>query len=516
MSPQAPVQHSPMRRRKVSIEIYFVLYLSAIILLLGTTPARHSSREDQLEEVIRHLLVSDFKVKVEKAALLYSFIPAGVTLDTSGAVLRRDSLNVISARGTFERVEFKVVSIEDSINGRAIPLERARLLKTTERSAIFQWNPSTNDGNGVYRVTVAGIATPLPPTSLPAELRDRVAEILRRKGTVTDSVTFTINVYAVVNQAMLRRITQAPPTGSLIDTSNIAALRGPIDTMFVPSGAGSPFSGQGFEFSVGNTEVPVTPGMSWRNKITLAGGASTADLDLQVTEGNAQIIGKAASLIELGGTAPASGSQRITVTGTRRSDGRKVFASFTIRTVGAAPPSIPSTMIVGEAYPLDFRSNGLPAERIAVEVIENGKLIVGRDEGRSIFKYQPGTPGNIRFIRYLDNQRLDETLVDAVPLMRPQTNQPQAERGASEAVVTTIAYGTLSGQPNRVSLKIKSGNAEEPEQIDERRDDQTKQTIQRWRVRRKDRSKSFEFVAYSIDQRGSKTGKSNEVSFAVP
>src|SRR5256885_316307 len=110
------------RRRKVSIEIYFVLYLSAIILLLGTTPAHRSTREDQLEEVIRHLLVSDFKVKVDKVALLYSFIPAGVSIDTSGTQLRRDSLNVITARGTFSHVEFKVLAIEDSANGTPIPV----------------------------------------------------------------------------------------------------------------------------------------------------------------------------------------------------------------------------------------------------------------------------------------------------------------------------------------------------------------------------------------------------------
>lgn len=490
-----------------------MLYLSAIILLLGTTPSERSHREEELEDLIRNLLVSDFRVRAEKAAMIYPIMGAGGEVDTVGTPLRRDSMNVITAHGAFANVRFQFVSIEDSTTGQAVPLERASLVRRSDRSVIFHWRPLPSDRSGVYRVTVAGIATPLPPENLRPELRSQVAEILERRGTVSDSVTFTVNVVAVDDRIALERVRIGSATAAS-DTGRPAAAAPPLSAAALPFGAA-------YELTPSQATIPVPAGLSWRNQISIMGGASASELDLKVTEGNATILERTAGFIVLSGNAPASGSQQITLMATRRSDGRQALTSFTVRSVQLAPPPVPQTMLIGQQYPINFAIAGVPSERVAVEVIESDRtgdrVKVARNEGRSVIDYVPSADiARVRFVRYLDGQPVETSIADVKALPVPSfATLPTTPRDAPDVRITTYSYGAFNGQANRVTLKIKSGNAEEPEQVDFDVDERTKRVRQVWLVRRKDRRDEFRFRMYAIDLRGSGSGKSNEVTFVA-
>ena len=113
------------RRFKTSVEIYFLLYLSAIILLLGTTPG--SDPDMELEEAIKDVLAFDFRLKVEKPSLEWRFVPAGMLIDSADRVnLRRDSMNVITAYGSVSDIVPTIVAIEDTLSGEVLPSSSAR------------------------------------------------------------------------------------------------------------------------------------------------------------------------------------------------------------------------------------------------------------------------------------------------------------------------------------------------------------------------------------------------------
>ena len=515
MKPSPPLQPLPSRRRKVSIEIYFVLYLSSIILLLGTTPSRQNDRENELEEMIRELVGSDFRVKVEKAALLYSFIPTGVQLDTSGVFLRRDSMNVISAHGTFAKVQFRILSIEDSATGKKIPPGRAALVQRSDRTAMFRWRALPGDGTGAYRVTVAGLAEPLPPTNIRGDLREKVADILRRRGYLTDSVSFIVNIFAVSDPAMLRRVTRIQATSPAGGTNMASIDTAGMGTQTPQSPGMMGLVGAPFELTPSNAFLPVPPGKGWRNRLSLTGSTSMQDLVLSVSGGDASIVERTPSFVVIGGTAPATGEQQITINAKRISDGRPVTAAFTIRSTAMPDPPLPEAMLLGQSYRLDFTSTGIESERIAVEVIENGKTTISKGSNRSLFNYEPAAAGEIRFIRYLDDQIVGQYEIDIVPIPIPVADHPTTREGATEVTITTRSFGMINGQPNRTVLKIRAGNADDPDELDAKFDQVTKVMRQTWVVRRRSKGEKFEFSYYAIDQRGSKLGKSKERTFSA-
>lgn len=514
MNTAGPLQPAYSRRRKASIEIYFVLYLSAIILLLGTTPSRNHNEEGELEQAILHLLAPDFRVRVERSALLYSFIPAGIMLDTTGANLRRDSINLVTARGRFSSVRFTIVSIEDSGSGQTLPPEaHATLTRRDERTAIFQWKPSPSDRNAVYRVTVVGTATPLPPSDLKPELRDRISEVLRRHGTVSDSVTFTVNVFALRDQAMVSRMAllQTPTLGS----DDPGASGDSADPLMPAFPSISSLFGQQFEMQPLSVRVAAVQGRLWRNRVSLGGNASFADLDLRTDPPGITIVSQTPTLIELSGPAPANGERVVTLTATRRSDGRTGSVSFAVRSATLPSPDIAQSMFVGQSYRLDFSVPDIPSENIAVEVIENDKVIISRNDRRSVITYQPSGPGRVEFVRYVDDQRVDVSDAELRALPLPNLQQQRAQSNNTEVILTTTCYGMVSGLPNRCRLVVQDGNVLDPEQMDQRFDEKNKITTQTWRLRRRDAGQEFTFTAYALDQRGSGTGKSKPMQVSM-
>lgn len=515
MNTAGPIRTAPARRRKASIEIYFVLYLSAIILLLGTTPSRNHNEEGELEQAILHLLAPDFRVRVERSALLYSFIPAGITLDTTGANLRRDSMNLVTARGRFSSVRFTIVSIEDSGSGQTLPPEaHATLTRRDDRTSIFQWRPSPSDRNAVYRVTVVGTATPLPPSDLKPELQDRISEVLKRHGTVSDSVTFTVNVFALRDQAMVSRMAllQTPTLGS--DDPGIPDdSTNPLITAF-PSLPSSIF-GQQFEMQPLSLRVAAVQGRLWRNRVSLGGNASFADLDLRTDPPGINIVSQTPTLVELSGQAPLNGERLVTLTATRRSDGRTGSITFAVRSATLPSPDIAQSMFVGQSYRLDFSVPDIPSENMAVEVIENDKIIISRNERRSVIVYQPSGTGRVDFVRYMDDQRIDAIDAEIRTLPLPSMQQQRAQSNDTEVIMTTTCYGMVGGMPNRCRLVVQDGNVLDPEQMDQRYDEKNKMMTQTWRLRRRDTGQEFTFTAYALDQRGSGSGKSKPVQVSM-
>ncbi len=511
MAGHGPVQPITTRRRKVSIEIYFVLYLSAIILLLGTTPSHRNEREEDLERVVTELLGSNFRVRAERAALIHNIIPASTQLDTNGVLLRRDSINIITAQGTFSSVEFQLVSVTDSSTGRALPSERGRLTRRSDRSAVFQWVPSPNDPPGVYRVTVAGIATVVPPPTMPQASRDLVADILRRRGPARDSVTFTVTVFVVTDQAKLTHVIRIQEDARLADSANaaIAAARPPA-----AAPVGTP-PGAPFELSPSELEVTAPQGRPWQTRVTLSGLGSMNDLDIQLGTPGVIISQRTPTAVMLTGTAPTSiGRQTVSLTARRRSDGRAATVSFAVRTVALPPPDVPQQLFSGQTHRLDFTASGIPSERMAVEVSVNGQIVLPRAQGSSVIDFRVPESGQVRFVRYLDNQYLDEATRDIRPLPRPSIpTVPVAQRDAKEVEIRTLSFGSVNGQQNLATLHIKSGNASEPELVRTEPDEKGTRFVQVWRVRRRDAREPFRFKMYAIDLRGSKTGKSEEVGF---
>lgn len=501
-----PPKATGRRGRKVSVEIYFVLYLSAIVLLLGTAHTAKTQHDDPLEEAVMQLLAPDFRVGADRSVMIYRFVPPGTPASTNMPPLRRDSINVIRAVGSFSDVRFALVAIEDTSTGSALPLDNAILTRQDDRTAIFSWRPRTVRENAVYRVTVRATATPLPPSSVVRpDIRAKIAEVLRRRGTISDSVSFTVNVFALTNPVLLAS------AGIGTDTSNGAGTG--------PAGSGE-LGQQGMQTSSIGAPFGLTPSQPivfvsargvWRNRININGSAD--DLDLQITPPGVRITDRSPLSIELSGMAPSSGEQQVVVNGTRRGDHRSVRAQFVINTAPIEAMKVPETFWAGQSYSLDFKSANVPTDQIRVEIIENDRVVVKRSEGGAVVNYHPASAGKASFVRYVGDNAVDRTTVSIAPLPPPITQPKRLNASPGEVIVQTTSYGVVKGEPNHAQLKILDGNAYDPEELTQRYeyDPVTLAHTQYWRVRWNGKG-DFVFRAYALDRRGSNGGKSTVIN----
>ncbi len=521
MNAPTPPRHPAPRRRKLSVELYFVLYLSAIVLLLGTTPLAKKGGDDELEEAIVALSVPDFDVRARRAALVYTFVPASLRLDSSKvnpediSRLQRDSVNQIIAYGSFADVRFDIVAIHDSTTGRQLPMEFASLVQNG-RSCDFLWRPEAQKEDGVYIVTVRATATPLPRgAAMRPEIRERVARVLREHGPISDSVTFSVNVKALTSEAMIAMEVERErqrPIGSTMGIDTMMQGMTP-DIPFTPQNLTGAFSMQAQE-----QMIRVAPGEEWNTKVYIFGVPNTMDesVRLEIPGGSARIAERYPSHVVVRGIAPAGGARTITVQGIRPGAASEpASVSFTVNTADLEDPrGLPQFFLAGQSYNLDFRVADVAASQIRVEVRENDKIKVARDSGKAGFNYLPETTGRVRFVRYIGDRPAGDFTVDIRPTPAPVVQQPK-KNGDEEALITTVSYGSFKGRKNLVELKIESGNATDPEELRERAnyDESTQKHTQVWRVRKATRGQPFEFSAYAIDARGSRLGKSKSVTF---
>jgi hypothetical protein len=500
----SPMQSPGSKRRKVSIEIYFVLYLSAIVLLLGTTTQSKHEDPDALIQTLREFMI-DFDVNVEKVALVYTMLPASLEMLPATEQLRRDSVNVVRAWGSVSDVRFEITGIRDTATGQLLPVESATLQNEGPFAAVVKWRPKGRIQNRVYAITVAASADPEVPSTVPVASRARVAEALRSEGRVFDTVTFTVSVFAVTNpnqiHAVVARQQQIPDTPS---TPILATVPRPgsID----PAVAGSTF-----KVIAGQDEVYAVGG-KWSAKV-IVGGVVNPQTDVIATfePSNVRIIGWDRDGFVIGGELP-KGRQVVRVTATRKSDMSPSGTQITVAAAGLQDPRLPDDLYTGERYDLDFGTNDIDPSQIRVRILENGKVVT--EAPYATVEYTPVTTGRVVFERYINGALAGRYNATARALPYPSIGAVRKETD-DRATIVTRSYGTISGRENKVSLRIVDGNVrDDAEEIEYRYDKATKTHIQTWRVWRQSEEREFAFTVWAIDLRGS--GSATKQRFVVP
>ncbi|HVK39432.1 MAG TPA: hypothetical protein VNA88_12915 [Candidatus Kapabacteria bacterium] len=497
----SPVRPPGYRRRKISIEIYFVLYLSAIVLLMGTTTRTKHEDPDALIRTLREFMV-DFRVGVEKVGLIYTMLPAGLEVVPASEQLRRDSVNVVRAWGSVSDVRFEITGIRDTTTGQMLPVESATL-ENNGFSATVKWRPNGPMQNRVYAITIAASAEPEVPATIPSASRERVAAALRSEGRVHDTVTFTVTVFAVTNpnqiHAVAARQQQLPDTPS--SPAALATVPSPVDDL--------PITGGTFAIVAGSDRVTAFPGRAWRNKVVFSG---VTDFESQIEEltvapSTVRKVSTSGGTLVLEGPSFGSPMQTVTISARRRSDGRSASESFDVMTGRLSDPVIPSDMYAGETYTLKFGTDGVEPGTISVRAREQGRVVA---EGGAVLSYRPRVTGVVTFEREINGRPAGtyDATIRALPFPVLNWKKENAEHG----IVTAKSYGTVDGRPNKVELKILDGNAaDEPELIADDFDEETKTHIRTWRVWRQSPEKEFSFLAWAIDRRGSASGTKRRI-----
>ncbi len=473
----------PKRRRRLSVEVYFVLYLTAImLLLLGTTPFTNEAYDAELEQAIAQLIDTDFSIDVEKIAMLVPFIPAGMENDSASVDLRRDTMNLIRAHGAFSHVEFKIVGIQDTASNQTLPVEKATLIPNGDSSVMFSWNQGKATRAAIYRVMVQAEARPIIPASISSPTqRERIESILSQRKPMRDTAIFTINVLPFTSSEYLLAV-QTPP---MLNTN-------PNDTSsnpFLLPGQFLNLGGSGFAVIPNENIIRVPLGSPWNVKLTVV-GRSPSQVNFLLPRG-IEITSTGSDHVYIGGRAERKETQPISFRAIGP-NGATSVVSFNISTSNLdAPRNLPEVFRRGGSYDLDFSSSGVSNSSISVRVVENGKLVQSESQTAALLSYSPtARTGKVVFTRFFDGKESDSytRLIEDIPapVIRHIDNEGNA------MILETTSYGQVQGRPNTAVLRVITGEAHEPEKVGAPQiEEATGKITQKWIVRPKDSSKKI-------------------------
>ena len=310
------------KRKKRIIEIYFVLYLAALILLIP-------SKEKIIETENNNIFQIPFSIKLEKQSLNAQYI-----IDSVGIkAIKIDTINNIFFTGNVKDVEYKFI-IEDLQSRQNVILEKIENTQNQVfsfnysdniRNAIFKWKPNVNDRRSKsFVVTV--IANAVSQDSI---TYGKIVE---------DKLKFNVNLnidYAKDLQLVTQNQTKNNQSNVIQSPNPIVQNLGNL--LLMPR----------------EETIQTLAYNDWENEITIFGLNPSSDLRKQpeitiIREpndkigGSAKIAGYRDNSIIIKGDAPGFGTMKVKLTLLRHSDGMESSKEFKVQTQLMDEPEIPN------------------------------------------------------------------------------------------------------------------------------------------------------------------------------
>lgn len=440
-------RHRPRRR----VEIYFVLYLVALVLLMPDKSDLVEAKDDAAA-----LAHARLEFTPDRMRLLCE-----LTRDSTGGarITALDSFNVIRYSGTVAdmRVSARIEEVE---TGQILTIEPGEsstpmfsLEHQPQRNAVvFHWHPDlVNAMTRTFRVTIMGSGAPVGSLGANGVDGDDLPAGLR----MTGSTQFVLSTLVDNEQP-----------------NTIITLPGGRDTVIVrdTSGGNGGIASMGeFWIDPARDKITTISSREWTNRISVGGADPARDL---VGLPRIRVIGENIGEIQrytdqrtiiVKGRAPRSGSVTIEVSAQRR-DGQTRTTTFIVSAQPLAVVDVPDVMYPNADYVVDPR---LPAVENTRAVVRDGEReIASTNEGTMRIRPQLRDTGHtLIFERYVDGNKEGASQQIQVrnypaPVIR------DVKRDADQRKKTVVVQFFSSDRSvNRPTLRVLDGNAQEPRKL---------------------------------------------------
>lgn len=481
------------KRRRRAVEIYFILYLAALVFLIPD-----KKDENQNKDKDRKVFQLPFSLQPEKAALICKMV-----MDSTGPkVISIDSVNTIFYSGNVKDVEFEFTVIDESIQGSLEltsdkPLARNfRIEELHDRqAATFAWSPPENiSSNKTYIVKVKAIA--------------KTTEEDRNSDMVGNSLTyrtqFSLNILFVSKTGS--------DSGNISIAANQADGKLPFGNIFnlntIPSGD--------FTLWVSNPKVEEIASGFWSNSIyanninlardVLKGPEITIKLQPEGNGGSAQLAEKKDGEIVLRGKVPNFGTMTVEIKVIRKRDAEGMAREFKT-TFKVQPRMIQQAKFERNMYPdVNYEINpNLPLMGKPTRALLRDENIVRVQSQGERFTFTPDAQDidkTLLFERYIDTMLLDRNKIRILDYPEPEIlNLVETNRDTIQVI--TRSLGLFKKEYNEVVYFIVEGNAKFKDIRGYFKYNSKDNTIiQYFNFTPKDPGKPFRFTIRAVDKRG--------------
>ncbi|MBU3698683.1 MAG: hypothetical protein FGM33_01550 [Candidatus Kapabacteria bacterium] len=474
-------QRQPRRPR---VEIYFILYLLALVLLMpdGVVP---SSDEVASRAPLR---IELFPERIR--------LTCEVKRDSSGGVrvLGLDSTNVIRYSPELTNVSVRAV-IEDVTSGQTLTIEPdgnsptrfASIRHDEGRSAfVFSWRPLLDAAQSkTFRVIIQASGVPV-------------------NGIATDAMSAVGSTQFVLTTVVNDR--QPPELVFIPGRRDTLVLReGPVTS----EGASSPAE---FWIEPARDQVLTFSSQEWSNRITIGGADPQRDLaEMPTVRLSGEPMSDVSRSIDqrtliVRGRAPRSGTSTVEVTA-RRADGMVRTTSFRVMAMTYSTPSVPDVVYPGVEYVIDPK---IPADRPGLRAVvrDGSREIASTTEGVMRVRFAIRDTGrSMTFERSIDGVvEMNAQSIQVRPFPPPVIREIRRETDPNKRLVVVQFWSQDRGE-NRPQIRVVDGNVGAVRKLSGylRQADNARPAVawlEVFEVTRKDASKPFTFRVVASDERG--------------
>lgn len=504
-------------KRRRYVELYFILYLAALILLL---PDKKQKTLDS-DSILTALFQQSFTLQPEKTVL-----SARIATDSTGVkIIAPDTANLIVFTGNMRNAHYQFL-IEDPALGQTLRLNSdsaspAQMFRIEQRDDLravrFIWKPAATAGmrSRSYSVRVIATATPIAPSGNTA-LEKMIADAGTR---LTAETQFAINIINSGEPATQTQIALNNTPANNNIGQNIGQAESVIQQSITQTPTAAPppnrpilgdFSISPFSVSIGT--IAYHP---WSNKIFIAGTQSAADLKrtpiIKIERSSADIGGSAeiaeirGNEIVLRGAAPSSGIMRVSITAERAADGRTATVEFNVQPQPLAAPIINRVMNPGVAYIIQPNIPLLTNTDSRAVLYDGTQERISSPQGAA-FEFTPDTRDTgkvLTFARIVGGKQIGDRISIRIENFPPPEILGISKQKNGSTQITTRSFGLWNGRDNRASIVIIDGNARARELYGNfRTDAKSLAHTQVFEITPKSSEAPFTFRCRAVDLRG--------------
>lgn len=483
---------SGQHRKRRRVEIYFVLYLVALVLLMPDRMDHQDATVDTQAIVNARLEFSPDRMR----------LTCRVERDSAGVmrIMSLDSLNVIRYTGTVTDLEVSA-RIEEVETGQVLTVQPGNsptplfsLIHEPQRNAVvFHWNPTGEQAvMRTYRVTISGSGVPVRTSGANSGDADEIPTGLR----MTGSTQFVLTTQVDDEQApTIITVAGGRDTLVLRDTSRLGGAAALGEFWVEPA----------------RDIIATVSQRQWSNRVSIGGADPSRDLvGLPVVRVIGEQIGDVQRTTDqrtilLTGKAPRAGSCTIEVRVTRR-DGQTRTTSFVVNATAMPSVNAPDVVFPGVEYVIDPR---LPSIENVRAVIRDGEReIAGTTESVLRVRFAARDTGrSLVFERYVDGVREGAPQTILVKNFPPPTIRSVDRGSDARKKIIVVQFYAADRSTNRPRLRILDGNAADVKRLaGNLRAASSERPAVSWletfEVTQRDASRPFTFRVQAFDDRG--------------
>ncbi len=493
---------NPKRRR--TVEIYFVLYLAALVFLL---PDKRDIDRYFLNNVGTPIFQPLFSLLPEKTTLTCRAI-----IDSTGPkILSLDSINTIFYSGDVEYVNFEFEIIDQTLrqsikltsNDRPSTKFFKSVSHPNQQAVSFQWSPPLFEKvSKTYLVRV--IAT--------ARSKGNNPIFLGQKNTNGSPQTFQVKTQFSLLLIYLNSSTGLPmfPQGNQIvpmDTNSLLAnAYRNMMTPQIPTGKVGLY--------VQNYEIKAIAYQQWSHVITAINVNLLKDLSVKefivtnIPEGNggeASILDTQEDKFIIRGKTPSFGKTKVYIRIKRKYDGGEDSKTFVVSPLPYEQPDLDKFMYPDQTYNIDPKLPLIGRETRAF--VKEGNTVRARSNQGEKFQFTPNMSDigkTLNFERYIDTNLLGQPLAIKILNFPEPEILDIKERGQLELDIQTRAFGFHNRERNEIVRFEVQGNARYQD-LRGRISDLNDVRLQHFLFTPANPKKPFEFTITAFDKRGRKS-----------